>query len=254
MTGETRQTVDATHTASRVLELLHELDGAGVTELADRLDRAKSTTHGHLATLEDHEFIVRDGDIYRLSMRFLEFAEGVKGRVGEYDIIRTEIENLAAETGEVAQFAREEHGRVVYLYKAKADRGVETASSIGKREDMYSTGLGKAILSQLSPEQREDLLSRQELREKTANTITDTDALHTELERTRERGYAIDDEENILGIRCIAAPAVGDDGTVLGAISVTGPATRMTNQRFDDELAENVRRAANVIEVNTKYS
>ncbi len=118
---------------------------------------------------------------------------------------------------------------------------------------MYSTSLGKAILAFLPPEGRETIINEAALAPKTPKTITDQRTLYENLDTISERGYAIDDEENIEGLRCVAAP-VRNGETVLGAISITGPASRITDDYLHGELAESVQRAANVIELNTKFS
>jgi DNA-binding IclR family transcriptional regulator len=123
-------------------------------------------------------------------------------------------------------------------------------STIGSRETLHLTALGKAILTIMDGAEVRDLLGPGPLAAKTDNTITDVD----ELEVTAERGYAIDDEENILGLRYVSTPVVLDNGSVLGSISVSGPSSRMTTERIEGELEETLERAANVVQINTKFS
>lgn len=239
--------------AFSIVEKLQERDGITVTELATELGHSKSTVYSHLRTLEDLEFVVREGDGYRLSLRTLGMAEDVRDQVGNYDIIRDEVDKLAAETGEVVQFAIKEHGTVSYLYKTAGESAVETASSVGDRQPLYSTGLGKTILAFLPPDRIDEIVADCDFAPRTPKTITDPDELYAELERIAERGYGIDDEENVEGLRCVAAPVKSDD-RILGAISLSGPSSRFTDDRLHGELADSVRRAANVIELNTKFS
>lgn len=253
MQDEKPRTVKAVEIACRILEALQRLDGAGVTELADDLGYAKSAVHAQLATLVEHNLVVKDGTTYRLSLRYLDMAEYVKDRFGKFDVIRSEVDSLAAETGEVAQFATEEQGRMIYLHKAKGENAVETVSTIGRREFLHCTALGKAILAELEPERVDEIVSQHGLPEKTENTVTTPEELGEALEATRERGYAIDDEENIRGLRCIAAPVFTDDD-VIGALSVSGPSSRMTDKRLEEELIETISQSANVIQINYKYS
>lgn len=248
--GRTIQSVDI---AFNIIELLQERGGAGVTEIATELGHSKSTVHSHLRTMEHRKFVVRDGERYRLSLRVLDMARQVRDQIGNYDVIRDEVEALADETGEIAQFGIEEHDQVSYLYKASGDQAVETASRVGTQQPMYSTSLGKAILAYLPDERVEEIVAGTTFTAKTRKTITDAEALSDELETVRERGYSIDDEENYAGLRCVAAP-VRDDDTVLGAVSITGPSSRFTDDRIHGELSELVLRAANVIELNTKFS
>lgn len=247
------RTIQSVKIAFNVIDVLQKRDRIGVTELADELDHSKSTIHSHLRTLEERKMIVRDGDGYRLSLRVLDMAEDVRDTVGNYDVIKNEVEELANETGEIAQFGLEEHGEVAYLYKATGDMAVETASRVGMRQPMYSTSLGKTMLAYLPSDRTEEIIQSMEFEPKTPMTKKNPEELYENLEVIRERGYAIDDEENIEGLRCVAAPVTNGE-TVLGAISITGPSKRVTGDRLHGELADTVQRAANIIELNTKFS
>lgn len=250
--GESR-TVAAVDTTCDILSALGDRDGAGVTELADEVAVSKATVHSHLATLKDNEFVVQDGDQYFLSYRFLEFGEYAKDRIGIHSIVTSEVDELATETGELSQFATEEYGRVIYLYKARGEHAVETASRIGTRQYLHCTALGKAILTHYDDERVDAILDEHGLPEMTPNTITERAELFADLEATRDRGYAIDDQEAITGLRCIAAPVVGPDNAVRGALSISGPSGRMRGERFEKTIPELITGATNAIELNAKF-
>lgn len=249
-----QHTVGASETTLRILETLKELDGAGVTEVANALELPKSTVHSHLATLNENEYVVNDGGTYRAGLRFLEFGEYLRTRMRIYDVARPEIDTLAADTGELANLAVEEHGRAVYLYRAKGQRAVNLDTYSGMRVPLHCTALGKVILANLPEERVEDIVARRGLPERTGNTVTDESALQAELAEIRDRGYAFDDEERLAGLRCVAAPITANDGTVAGAISVSGPTNRVKGERFTEEIPDLLLRAANVIEINMTYS
>ncbi|WP_255197720.1 IclR family transcriptional regulator [Halorarius litoreus] len=242
--------VQAVQTSCEILEALLERDSAGVTELAESLGRSKATIHGHLSTLHDNELVARDGDRYRISLRFVDFGEHAKRNVQVYDVAREEIDRLAEETGEVAQLMVKEHGRGVYLHKAEGEHSVRTASYPGARNHLHCTALGKAILAHLPEERVHAILDEHGLPQMTENTITDREALFAELEDVRDHGTAVDNEEILQGLRCIAAPLHGNDGTLYGAISVSGPTSRMQGTRFEETLPDALRGAANVIQIN----
>jgi DNA-binding IclR family transcriptional regulator len=247
------RTIRSVEIAFNIIETLQEQGGAGVTELADELGHSKSTVHSHLRTLEDREILVREGDGYRLSLRVLDMATHVREQVGNYEVIQKEVDSLAAETGEIAQFGMEENGNVSYLYKQTGERGVETASQVGTQQPMYSTALGKTILAYLPEDRTEEIIRDTEFERLTPQTLVTEEALREDLAAISERGYGIDDEENYDGLRCVAAP-VKNGESVLGAVSITGPSSRFTMDRIHDELSDQVQRAANVIELNTKFA
>ncbi|WP_227356512.1 IclR family transcriptional regulator [Haladaptatus salinisoli] len=254
MSRETGRTVKAVQTTLDIVEYLRENEGGKITDIADDLHRSKGTVHSHLATLLENEYVVKDGEAYRLSLRYMDFGQFVQERLGIYDVVQDELDDLAAETGELAQFATEEHGRAVYIYKAHGEKAVQTASTVGKRENLHCISLGKAMLAHMPRSRVEEIVDRHGLPAYTAATITEREKLFADLERVRERGYAVDNEEKIEGLRCIAAPVKGTDGGVLGAVSISGPSSRMDGKRFEEELPNNVKRSANVIEINAKFS
>lgn len=254
MSKQTRRTVEAVRTTCEILDILQSRGRAGVTEIADEVGMAKGAVHRHLTTLDECEYVVNDGGEYRLSLRYLDTANRVKELVGNYDVIADELQRLASETGEIAQFATEEHGWVTYVYKADTESDVQTASAAGKREYMHSTSLGKTMLARLSDERVDEILDQHGTPAKTAHTLTDRAALFDRLAEIRDRGYALDDEENIEGLCCVAMPVTDADGAVLGAVSLSGPASRMTPDRIEDELVEALTRTTNVIEINTKFA
>lgn len=240
--------------ACEILEELDRRDEAGITELSDSLGYAKSAIHTQLATLKSNELVVQEGDKYQLGLRFLDLSTSVKSRVDKYDVIVSEVESLAEETDEVVQFAVEEHDWLVYLYKAKGETGVETDSTVGKREYLHTKSLGKAILAHYPDERVDEIIDRRGLPAMTDNTASTREELHRELERTRERGISVDDEESVTGLRCVGAPVMTDDGEVLGALSISGPSRRMTDERIETELRDAITKSANVIQLNYRFS
>lgn len=252
--AKTSRTIDAVQTTCDIVEFLNESGGAGITEIADHVGRSKGTVHCHLATLRQNELVVRDDDVYQLGLRFLDLAESSRNRLKFTDIVREELEDLAEETGEIVQFAVEEHGLAVYIEKIMGENAVQSASHVGSREYLHCLALGKAILAHLPRMRTEEIIDRHGLPERTENTVTDRDELYSELEEIRERGYAIDEGEKIEGLRCVATPVMGATGDVIGAISITGPSSRVEAKRVHEQLSNRVIKAANVIEINIEYS
>lgn len=254
MASEDAATVGATETTLRILETLKELDGAGVTEVADRLDLPKSTVHNHVSTLLGNEYLVKDGDTYRVGLQCLEFGEYIRTRMPIYDVARPEVERLARETGELANLLVEEHGKGVYLCRAKGSQAVRLDTYAGMRVPLHCTALGKAVLAHLPEERVREIIDSRGLPSRTDATITDEGTLLAELEAIRERGVAHDEGERLAGLRCVAAPIRNPDGHAVGAISVSGPTSRMEGGRFEEEIPDELTSAANVIELNLNYS
>ncbi|WP_430506249.1 IclR family transcriptional regulator [Haloparvum sp. PAK95] len=254
MSSRNPRTIDAVEKTCRIIEALREQGETGITDLTAEVGFSKSTVHGHLATLVREGLVIKDGHSYRLSLRFLDVAESIVNDIVDNEIVREQVRELAENTGEVVHFGTEENGRVVYLSKSLGDAAVMTESRIGKQMPMHSTSLGKAILAEFPREQVDEIVAEHGLPARTPNTITDSESLHEDLAETRERGFSIDDKENIPGVRCIGASVTLPEGEVIGALSISGPSERMTDERIYDELQEELAQAANVIEVNSMYS
>ena len=246
--------VNAARTTFRIIEELRKLDGAGVSELSDRLNMPTSTIHDHLQTLENEEYLINDGGIYRVGARFLEIAEQVRQRMKVYKVARPEVQNLAEETGEHSNLMIEEHGRGVFIYRARGEKAVQLDTHAGMRVPIQTTALGKAILAYRPKEEVTSILDRHGMPGITENTITDRAELMKELEDARSRGAAFDDEERVEGMRCVAAPITDSNGRAVAALSVSGPKSRMMGEVFTEELPDRIKKSANVIEVNLTYS
>lgn len=254
MSNEPRYPVQAAATTFTIIETLHHLNGAGVSELAAELEMPKSTVHDHLQTLTEAEYLVNRNGTYHVGARFLELGGFARSQMKLYQVASPEIKKLAEETGEHANLMIEEHGKGIFLNKAKGPDAVNLDTHIGKRVHLHTTAMGKAILSNLPESDVDEIIDRHGLPGVTEKTITDSDALKEQLSEIRDRGYAIDDEERVLGMRCVAAPICDESGHPLGAISVSGPTNRFDADAFRDEIPQSVLSTANVIEVNMTYS
>lgn len=246
--------VRTTEKSLRLIEELNQLGKARLTTLADELEMGKSAVHNHLSTLEKHGYVVKDPDskTYRLSLKFLDIGGQIRGEKDVYKVAEPKVEELAEASGELVHLVVEEDGKGVYLCRSKGERAVELDTYVGCRHHMHSTAFGKAILSHLPRERVDEIIDRHGLPRVTPQTITSRDELFEELERTRERGFAVDDEERLEGLRCIAAP-IRFNSDVIGAISVSGPTTRIDDEWESNEFVDQLCRAVNVIELN-KYN
>lgn len=253
MGDDAKHPVKATARTLEIISALKEFDWAGVTELAERVDTSKSVVHNHLSTLEEHDYVVKGEKGYSLGLRFLEMGGYRRNRMTLYRMGKPEVDALAEETGELVNIAVEEHGRCVYLYRSRGGQSVHLDIHAGERAAMSTTALGKSMLAFMNDDRVDRIIAEQPLPATTPHSITDPQKLREELAETRERGYAIDDEERLEGLRCIAAPIRQDD-EVLGAISVSAPTSRLKGDRLEQAIPDKVVSAANVIELNSVHS
>lgn len=246
--------IKSTKISFDIIDILRELDGAGVSEIAGRIDMPTSTIHDHLKTLEAEEYLISENGTYRIGARFLELGEQARSRMKVYKLARPEVDKLAETTGNHSNVMIEEHGRGIFLYKAKGADAVSLDTHAGMRVYLHTAALGKAILANRSQDEVQSIIDQHGLPEITGKTITDSAQLFEELEEIQERGYAIDDEERVLGMRCVAAPITNNNGRAVGAISVSGPKSRVQGEYLNETLPDLVLQSSNVIEVNLTYS
>jgi len=254
MTRKAKHPVAASKKTIRIMESLKHHEGAKVSEIAEEFDMSKSTVHNHLSTLREEGFVVQEGTEYRLGLRFLEFGGYARSRMPLYRIAEPEVERLAEQTGELANLMTEQHGQGVYLLRSKGNRAVDFETYAGFRCPLHVPAAGKAILAHLPTERVEAIVDRHGLEPETPRTVTDRTELFDRLETVRDRGFAIDDEELVTGLRCVGVPITTADGTVMGSLSIAAPTSRMGEDRFTDEVPDLVRSAANVIELNINHA
>lgn len=237
-----------------ILEVIQELDGAGVSEIAERVDIGKSAVHNHLMTLTNHEYVDKNGDKYHIGLPFLGLGTYARDRMPIYETAQSQVDQLADETGELVNLLVEKNGMGIYLYQAKGENAVKLDTHEGKRVRMHCTALGKAILTFRPQSEVDKILDEHGLPELTPHTITDREKLYAEFETIREQRYAVDREERLNGLRCIAVPITNNSDRSIAAISVACPVHRVDDKRFYEDLPESVLGTANVIELEYNYS
>ncbi|WP_202081689.1 IclR family transcriptional regulator [Caldalkalibacillus salinus] len=232
--------------ALKILELLKDHpQGLGVTELANRFGVAKSTIHRLLMTLEHHQYIQQDETqgTYQLGLKFLEMNEIVVGNLDIVRIARPVLERLSEEAGEISHLVMLDQDEILYIDKVETSSTIRIYSQTGKRAPLYCTGVGKAIIAHIDHPQQRKLVDKMDYQPYTKHTICDRESLLIELDKIKSQGYAEDNEEHELGIRCIAAPIFDHEGRANYAVSVTGPLTRMSDNRIE-ALIPKVKEAA----------
>lgn len=237
-----------------IIEALNRLHSAELREISAELDMNKSTIHNHLSTLLEQDYVVKDGNEYQLSLKFLHIGGTLRKEFEVFDAAKPRIDQLALNTGELVTLATPDRGLAVILYRAKGKKAVDIDTHVGGEVTLHNSALGKAILAHLSRPQIEKCIEKHGLPAVTPNTITDRETLYDELETIRERGYAFDDEERWRGLRCIGLPILTDDGDVKGAISLSAPKSRMDDDTKREEYVDAVQNTANIIELSVTYS
>lgn len=249
---------DGTASLGKALTVL-ELIGAaphGMTN-ADLLEKSglpKTTLYRILATLIEHGLLRRDPShrVYRLGFRYLELVRNSYLMPDLVAVATPELRALRDLTGETTYLAALDGNEVISLERCDGAHSQRSSAALGRSKPIYCTGQGKAILSRMPGKQRDALLRSIALRPLTPRTITDRRRLLAELHLTAARGYAVDDEEIVLGIRCVAAPVIDGAGCVRGALSVAGPAYRMSLPRLEllgPELIEAAHRVGAQLEI-----
>ncbi|MFC4766442.1 IclR family transcriptional regulator [Effusibacillus consociatus] len=229
--------VQSVDRALQILEIVSSRkEGYGVTEISKKMLLNKTSVYRMLSTLVKHGLVEQDAETerYKLGYRVLELSstllDSIDLRVEAKQFLK-ELENI---TNEVIHLVVYDRGEVVYIEKLEGTETLRTHSRVGTRAPMHCTSLGKAILAHLPTSEVSEIIEKYGLPKHTDKTITDKDVLLKQLIKIREQGYAVEFEENEPGVNCIASPIFDHTGKVVAAVSISGPAMRMTKQRLNE--------------------
>jgi DNA-binding IclR family transcriptional regulator len=223
----------------RVLELLAANGEMSAAQVAAGMETSRAASHRFLTTLRDLDYVEKTEEgRFRLSFKVLELGmqklEGFEIR----HIAHPQMQKLAFAFGETVNLGHWDGSAIVHLDKANSAEILRLDVGMGAVAPAYCTGLGKAILAHLPEEEFEAYLQSIELRPLSAKTITTPERLRADIEKIRQRGYSIDNEELSLGLRCVGAPVFDYQGRPTYALSVSGPAQRMTEKKIKAIQAE----------------
>lgn len=244
-TEKSSGTVQALDRALTLLTQLAREDEARLTDLAASTGIAPSTAHRILMTLEQHGIVAFDEATQNWSVGVEAFRIGSSfiRRVRIADVGRTIMRELMERTGETANLAIADDDQVVFIAQVETHAAIRAFFRPGTRGPMHASGIGKALLSEMSSAALERVIARRGLASFTPKTLTATKALQRDLAATRERGWAVDDEERNVGMRCLAAPIYNIHGEAIAGVSISGPTVRLTDRRME-EFGPDVKRAA----------
>ena len=241
----------------RIIEVMSTRRGPmRLQDIAAASELPSSTAIRFLNTLSQYNYVVQDPDSsrYALTLKICKIANEVHAQISVRDVIRPHILKLSDMCGESACTAIAEGAQVVYIDVVEGpDQMLRTLQRIGKRAPLHSTGVGKCLLLNYSDAELATLAEATGLESLTEHTVTEIEGLKAEIDRVRADGYALDDEECELGVRCVAAPVRDFSGDVVAAISISGPASRMTGERIE-RVKDRVRSTAAAISTQLGYT
>ncbi len=226
--------------ADRLFQLVEILaaDGpSGLIELSKKLNLNKSTVHRLLNSLIYMGYVRQDSDTlkYSLTFKIWEIANQSLARFDIVDIARPYLKKLVEETGETVHLVVKDGINAIYLDKVESyTNSVRLVSRVGESIPLYCSGVGKAILAEMNDSEILSLWKASNVKRLTEHTITSFDEFMEKIQDIRSLGYALDDEENELGVRCIAACLKDYRGRARYAFSISAPVTRMSDERLHE--------------------
>lgn len=253
MANERTKRVKTVQKSLQIIEFIFENGRVSRSDIEKEFDLAPSTVYRHLRTLEDNGYVLEREDGYDLSFKFLTIGGDLRRDITAYSMIKRKVDDLAAETNERAQFLVRERTERVYVYTEIGENPVQTGAQPGKRGLLHPSAAGKSILAFLPEQKRESLIDALDLRQTGPNTITDPDELRESLADIRDRGYALNKQETTKGVHAIGAPVLNEQDEVIGAISISGPGTRLTVERMETEVLQELLATTNELELHIEH-
>jgi len=236
----------------QLIEILRQSGGSTAAELAEELPMAKSSVYKHLNTLNDNNYVTKNGEEYTLSMRFVSIGEEIKQKqINSYQFITDTVKEIASITEETVWFVVKNGSKGLIVNHEVGSKGIETGRyHPGDQVPLHASASGKAIFAYLSDDEIDRILAKRNLQEYTANTTTEIKAICEELSEVREQGVAFNDSESVSNIRAVGVPVLDPTENVLGALSVSGPKSRIKGEFYQKELPEILIEKSNLIEIN----
>lgn len=235
---------------SLILDILGQNpQGISIRDLSLKVSLPKGTTHRLLSSLSYLGYVRQDPKTrnYLLGFKLVELGNLLLGQLDLRKEAESFLKELAERTKETVHMVILDRNEVVYIDKVEVDHnpsGLRMASRIGLRNPAHSSAVGKVLLSLFSDEALNQFLKDKKLSKRTEHTITDAVQLKEHLKMVRNQGYAIDDEENEKGVRCVGAPIYNEAGNAVAAVSISGPAFRVTKNMAQETLKKEVMKTA----------
>jgi DNA-binding IclR family transcriptional regulator len=236
--------------ASSILDILGQNpQGISIRELSTKIKLPKGTTHRLLSSLSYFGYVRQDPKTrnYLLGLKLVELGQLLLSQLDLRKEAEPFLKDLAESTKETVHLVFLDRNEIVYIDKVETDQnpsGLKMASRVGLRNPAHSSAVGKVLLAHFPEEELKNFIKEKGLAKRTENSIVDPAQLKEHLKSVRAQGYAIDDEENEKGIRCVAAPIYNEVGKTVAAISISGPAFRITKKVIQESLKKEVMETA----------
>ena len=233
-----------------LLQTLAQSDGMTLSELAQTEAESPATVYRVLTTLAQHQMVEIDphGQVWHVGPGAFRAGAAFLRRTNVVERARAPMQALMRATEETANLGIDQQGEVLFLTQVETQRAIRAFFPPGTRSPMHASGIGKALLAWVPTARIDALDNGGGLAQFTDATITTISQLREDLEVTRKRGFALDDEERTLGMRCVAAPVFNAHGEPVAGLSVSGPVFRMPQQSLPEIGALVARYAAEVTE------
>ncbi len=239
--GNLVQTIER---VSLILDILGQYtQGISVKELSAKVELPKGTTHRLLSSLVYFDFVSQDEltKNYHLGFKLVELGNLLINQLDFRNEARPFMLKLAEKTGETIHLVILDQNEALYIEKVALNQtGLQMMSRVGLRIPIHSSSVGKILAAYLAEDEFDQIVKARGLPRRTQNTITNSSRFKEHLQDVKDKGYAIDDEENEKGIRCVAAPIRNENGEVIAAMSISGPSIRLTLNAIQDSLKDHV--------------
>jgi IclR family KDG regulon transcriptional repressor len=236
--------------ASSILDILGQSpQGISIRELSSKIKLPKGTIHRLLSSLSYFGYVRQAPKTrnYLLGFKLVELGNLLLNQLDLRKEAEPFLKDLAERTKETVHMVILDRNEIVYIDKVETDQhtsGLRMASRVGLRNPAHSSAVGKVLLAHFPEEEMKNFIKEKGLPKRTENTIVDPAQLKEHLKSVRAQGYAIDDEENEKGIRCVAAPIYNEVGKTVAAISISGPAFQVTKKVVQESLRKEVMETA----------
>jgi DNA-binding IclR family transcriptional regulator len=249
MPDKVPSTATAVERALTILEVAAQRrEGLTNSEISRRLAIPKSSASYILRVLDRRGYLRRNAATgrYRLGLRLLSLGKDAQSSVDLAEVAFPFMRALVDRIHMTAHLAVLDQGEAVYVEKVEAAGFFKVNTWVGRRMYLHSTSVGKALLAWMPKSEAESILRQQGLKKRTPKTITSVPRLVAELERVRDLGHSVDDEENSLGARCVGVPIFDSGGVVVAALGASGTLTQTDEANFA-RIVEGLKDAARKI-------